>query len=250
MNGTAEAARPIRVLIVDDQRVVRDGLGLIVGTLNGIEVVGTACEGAQALQLAGELSPDVVLMDLDMPVMDGVTATARLRETAPQIAVLVLTTYTDDRHIIPALKAGAKGYLTKDADSSALESAIYEVRAGRMALDPVVQARLVAALTEDSEPGAPGRPAQGAAQSGLGEGADAAARAGSLPDGLTAREAEVLGLIAQGLSNTEICDRLFVSRATVKSHINRIFAKTGVRDRAQAVRYAYDTGLDQADPHR
>lgn len=225
----------IRVLIADDQRVVRDGLMLIVGTLDGIEAIGSACEGAEAVQMAGELRPDVVLMDLDMPVLDGTGATAALREQLPNTAVLVLTTYTDDSHVLPALKAGAKGYLTKDADASVIETAIREVHAGRTYLDPVVQARLVEAL-------AGAGPAQGVshpsgAQTGEGD------RHQPLPDGLTTREAEVLALIAEGLSNAEICERLFVGQATVKSHINRIFAKIGARDRAQAVTYAYRTGI-------
>lgn len=228
---------PIRVLIADDQRVVRDGLMLIVGTLDGIEVVGSACEGAEAVQMAGELRPDVVLMDLDMPVLDGTGASAALREQLPNTAVLVLTTYTDDAHVMPALKAGAKGYLTKDADASAIEAAIREVHAGRTYLDPVVQARLVAAVAGGAvaESGPATGPRAPAGEPGAGYHA--------LPDGLTTREAEVLALIAEGLSNAEICERLFVSQATVKSHINRIFAKIGARDRAQAVTYAYRAGI-------
>ena len=227
----------IRVLIADDQRVVRDGLTLIVGTLDGIEAVGSACEGAEAVRMAGELRPDVVLMDLDMPVLDGTGATAALREQVPNTVVLVLTTYTDDEHVMPALKAGAKGYLTKDADASVIETAIREVHAGRTYLDPVVQARLVEALAAGPIP-APSPNTQGSP----GDVSDRFPSSG-LPDGLTAREAEVLALIAEGLSNTEICARLFVSQATVKSHINRIFAKIGARDRAQAVTYAYRAGI-------
>lgn len=230
MNG--ESAR-IRVLIADDQRVVRDGLMLIVGTLDGIEAVGSACEGAEAVQMAGELQPDVVLMDLDMPVLDGTGATAALREQLPHTAVLVLTTYTDDAHVMPALKAGAKGYLTKDADATVIETAIREVHAGRTYLDPVVQARLVEAVAGGTE----GAAHPSGTQPGKGNGHQ------PLPDGLTTREAEVLALIAEGLSNAEICERLFVSQATVKSHINRIFAKIGARDRAQAVTYAYRAGI-------
>lgn len=224
----SEAARKISVLIVDDQRVVRDGLALIVGTLDGVEVVGCACEGAEAVDMAAWQHPDVVLMDLDMPVLDGAAATELLRDRSPGSAVLILTTYTDDAHVLPALRAGARGYLTKDADAERIGTAIREVHAGRTYLDPVVQARLVAAVAAGPA-GAAAGPVQSAAR--------------PLPDGLTSREAQVLGLIAQGLSNTEICDRLFVSRATVKSHVNRIFAKTGARDRAQAVRYAYRVGL-------
>jgi DNA-binding NarL/FixJ family response regulator len=151
--------------------------------------------------------------------------------------VLVLTTYTDDAHVMPALKAGAKGYLTKDADASVIETAIREVSAGRTYLDPVVQARLVEALAGGAAASAGSAAAPGPSF------AEPGGRPQALPDGLTTREAEVLALIAEGLSNTEICERLFVSQATVKSHINRIFAKIGARDRAQAVTYAYRVGI-------
>jgi DNA-binding NarL/FixJ family response regulator len=208
----------IRVLIADDQRVVRDGLAMIVGMLEGVEVVGTAEDGEQAVTLAGELAPDVVLMDLRMPGVNGAEATARL---APGVAVLVLTTYADDDSLLPALRAGARGYLTKDAGGEEIERAIRALHAGQTHLDPAVQRRLIELATEP---------------------APAARPAASGEDDLTAREAEVLTLIARGLSNAEIADALVLSGATVKTHINRIFAKTGVRDRAQAVAYAYRTG--------
>jgi len=208
----------IRVLIADDQRVVRDGLAMIVGMLDGVEVVGTAEDGEQAVTLAGELAPDVVLMDLRMPGLNGAEATARL---APDVAVLVLTTYADDDSLLPALRAGARGYLTKDAGGEEIERAIRALHAGQTYLDPAVQRRLIELATE---PAAAAKPATD------GE------------DDLTAREVEVLTLIARGLSNAEIAAALVVSGATVKTHINRIFAKTGVRDRAQAVAYAYRTG--------
>jgi DNA-binding NarL/FixJ family response regulator len=208
----------IRVLIADDQRVVRDGLAMIVGMLDGIEVVATAEDGEQAVRLAGELAPDVVLMDLRMPVLNGAEAT---RALAPDVAVLVLTTYADDDSLLPALRAGARGYLTKDAGGEEIERAIRALHAGETHLDPAIQRRLIELATEP--------PAQ-------------AARHGSGEDDLTARETEVLTLIAAGLSNAEIAAKLVVSGATVKTHVNRIFAKTGVRDRAQAVAYAYKTG--------
>ena len=223
---------PIRVLIADDQRVVRDGLVLLIGMLDGIEVVGAARDGAEAVQMAERLRPDVVLMDLSMPVLDGAAATEVLRDRVPDCSVLVLTTYADDDSVFPALRAGARGYLTKDADGDQVETAIRNIHVGRTWLDPIVQARLVAALL-------PGGPAQAAAVSGAAGGEDDR----TLPDGLTPREAEVLGLIAEGLSNAQICSRLVVSPATVKTHINRIFAKIGARDRAQAVRYAYRNNL-------
>jgi DNA-binding NarL/FixJ family response regulator len=217
----------IRVLIADDQRVVREGLTMLVGLIDGVEVVGTACDGAEAIQLAAAHHPDVVLMDLRMPGVDGIAATADLRERLPAARVLVLTTYADQDAIVPALQAGARGYLTKDASAEQIEAAIHAVHAGQTHLDPAVQERLVATLI--SRP-----PAAGPAGPGPGH---------KPPGGLTAREAEVLTLLAAGLSNAEIGQRLYLSNATVKTHINRIFAKTGARDRAQAVRYAYQHGL-------
>jgi DNA-binding NarL/FixJ family response regulator len=213
----------IRVLIADDQRVVRDGLGMLVGLIDGVEVVGTAADGVEALELARRERPDVVLMDLRMPRMEGAQATRELRADLPNTQVLVLTTYADDESLFPALEAGARGYLTKDASAEEIEHAIRALAAGQTHLDPAVQQRLVTAVLE--------RP--------TGRGA----RPGPLPDDLTPREAEVLRLIAAGLSNAEIAESLVVSSATVKTHVNRIFYKTGARDRAQAVRYAYQHGL-------
>jgi DNA-binding NarL/FixJ family response regulator len=219
-------AASIRVLIADDQRVVRDGLSMLVGLIDGVQVVGTASDGGEAVRLAEAHHPDVVLMDLRMPGVDGIAATADLRDRMPGIRVLVLTTYAEQDAIIPALQAGARGYLTKDASAEQIEAAIRAVHAGQTHLDPAVQERLVAAVI--SHPPAPDAPV------GVGR---------KLPDGLTVREAEVLTLLASGLSNAEIAQRLYLSHATVKTHINRIFAKTGARDRAQAVRYAYQHGL-------
>ncbi|HEX4362906.1 MAG TPA: response regulator transcription factor [Solirubrobacteraceae bacterium] len=223
----------IRLLIADDQRTVRDGLALLVGTLDGVEVVGAVADGAQAIEQAGALRPAVVLMDLKMPGVDGVAATRELAARHPEIAVLILTTYADDASLLPALRAGARGYLTKDASAEEIEAAIRAVHAGERYLDTAVQDRLIdlATQTQTQTPGS----------------APVAASPGSqpaeLPDELTAREAEVLALIAEGLSNGEIAERLVVSAATVKTHVNRIFSKTGSRDRAQAVRYAYAHGL-------
>jgi DNA-binding NarL/FixJ family response regulator len=203
----------IRVLVADDQRVVREGLVLLLGLIDDLEVVGAAGDGGEAVALAVEHEADVVLMDLRMPGTDGVAATRELAARRPTTRVLILTTYADDASVFPALQAGARGYLTKDTGAEALAAAIRAVHAGGVHLDPEVQARLLSAAS-----GAP-------------------------PDELTPREAEVLALIAEGLSNAEIAERLVVSLATVKTHVNRIFAKTGVRDRAQAVRYAYREGL-------
>jgi len=224
----APGPAPIRVLIADDQRVVREGLSMLVGLIDDVEVVGAACDGAEAVRLAHAYRPDVVLMDLRMPDLDGIAATGLLRERLPAARVLVLTTYADQDAIVPALRAGARGYLTKDASAEQIEAAIRAVHAGQTYLDPAVQERLVAAVI--ARPPSP-------------DPAGPAGPGGQPPDGLTTREAEVLALLAAGLSNAEIAQRLYLSHATVKTHINRIFAKTGARDRAQAVRYAYQHGL-------
>jgi DNA-binding NarL/FixJ family response regulator len=213
----------IRVLIADDQRVVRDGLTMLVGLIDGVEVVGAASNGLEAVELAERDRPDVVLMDLRMPELDGAEATQRIRAAVPETQVLVLTTYADDASLFPALEAGALGYLTKEASAEEIEQAIRAVVAGRTHLDPAVQQRLVAAAL-GGQPAAPADPTE-------------------LPDGLTPREAEVLKLIAAGLSNAEIAGTLVVGAATVKTHVNHILAKTGARDRAQAVRYAFDHGI-------
>lgn len=205
------------VLVADDQRVVRDGLATLLSLLPGIEVVGAAADGDEAVELVGRLSPDIVLMDLRMPRCDGVEATRRIREGYPQTEVVVLTTYTDDRSVIDALRAGARGFLTKDASAEEIRRAIDAVVQGEAAIDPAVQHHVVNAVaTTTSSP-----------------------KGTALPDGLTRREVEVLALIAEGLANAEIAERLFIGEATVKSHINHIFNKTGVRDRAQGVTYAY-----------
>jgi DNA-binding NarL/FixJ family response regulator len=215
----------IRVLLADDQRVVREGLATLLGLLDGVDVVGTASDGDEVLELAGTLHPDVVLMDLRMPRCDGVEATRRLRESHPDIRVLMLTTYADDRSVIDALRAGARGYLTKDTGADEIRRALDQVTRGQAVIDPTVQHHLVAAISA-SLPAAPASPP-----------------VPQLPDGLTPREAEVLALIAQGLSNSEIAEQLSVNETTVKSHVNHLFAKAGVRDRAQAVTYAYRHGL-------
>ncbi|HEX5619057.1 MAG TPA: response regulator transcription factor [Solirubrobacteraceae bacterium] len=211
----------IRVLLADDQRVVREGLGTLLGLLDGIELVGTAADGEEAVALAVRHDPDVVLMDLRMPRVDGIEAIRRLAERGDRPRAIALTTYADDASVLGALRAGARGYLTKDAGADQIRAAVEAVARGEAALDPAVQHHVVAALSEPAvEPAAP-----------------------ELPDGLTPREAEVLGLIAAGLTNAEIADRLVVSAATVKTHVNHIFAKTGARDRAAAVVYAYGHGL-------
>ena len=214
----------IRVLLADDQRVVREGLGTVLGLLDGVEVVGYAADGQEAVELATALRPDVVLMDLRMPRCDGAEATRRIRTADAAINVLVLTTYADDRSVLDALRAGARGYLTKDAGSEEILNVLRQVADGHAAIDPAVQHHLLDALAAGESPGSDASP-------------------GRLPDGLTSREAEVLRLLARGQSNGQIAESLFVSQSTVKTHINNLFAKTGVRDRAQAVKYAYEHGL-------
>jgi DNA-binding NarL/FixJ family response regulator len=214
----------IRVLIADDQKVVRDGLAMLLGLLDGIEVVGTAVDGDDAVRQALTSDPDVVLMDLNMPNVDGVEATRRLVDHAVRARVVVLTTYADDDWVFRALQAGARGFLTKDAGAAEIEQALVAVAAGQAQLDPSVQRRLLDALASGAKLGV-------------------AEPVSAVPDdGLTAREVEVLVEVAQGHSNAEIAARLFVSEATVKTHINHLLAKTGCRDRAGLVGYAYRTG--------
>jgi DNA-binding NarL/FixJ family response regulator len=221
------ASLVIRVLLADDQRVVREGLGTLLALLPDIELVGTAADGEEALALVAEHDPDIVLMDLRMPRLDGIEATRRLGERGGRPAVIALTTYADDASVLGALRAGARGYLTKDAGAEEIRAAVVAVAGGQVALDPAAQRQVVAAL---SEPAAAPPPPP----------------APELPDELTPREAEVLALIAEGLTNSEIAERLVVTAATVKSHVNHIFAKIGARDRAQAVVYAYAHGIAQA----
>jgi DNA-binding NarL/FixJ family response regulator len=228
--SAAEAAgsgKALRVIVADDQRVVREGLTLMLGLIDGIEPVGAAADGEEALAMVAAERPDVVLMDLRMPRLDGIEATRKLAETHPEVGVVALTTYADDETVVAALQAGARGYLTKDAGAEQIRGAVERVAAGEAAIDPAVQRQLITAVQRGETPSEPD--------------------CDELPDGLTPREAEVLELIAAGLSNGEIADRLVVSGATVKSHVNHLFAKIGARDRAQAVAYAYRNELVAED---
>jgi DNA-binding NarL/FixJ family response regulator len=212
---------PLRIVVADDQASVREGLVLLLGGLPGIDVVGAAADGEQALDLVAEHQPDAILLDLHMPVLDGIGATRRLRAEHPGVAIVVLTTYVDDNSVLDALRAGARSYLTKDADRTDIARALQAAAGGLTVFDPRVHDMLLAAAaapTQLAEP-EPSRPAP--------------------PDGLTQREVEILGLIALGLTNPEIAGRLYLSNHTIKTHINRIFAKTGSRDRTAAISYAH-----------
>ncbi len=216
MNG------PVRVVIADDQALVREGLMTLLQAAPDINPVAAAADGEEAVALCARHRPDVVLMDLRMPRLDGVEATRRIRAAQPDTEIVVLTTHADEASILDALQAGARGYLTKDAGIAEISRAIHAAADHHALLDPLVQSRLIAAASAGPRATAPLR---------------------SLPDELTPREAEVLSLIARGLSNGEIAATLVVSEATVKSHVNHLFAKIGARDRAQAVHYAYTHGL-------
>jgi len=223
--GTPEP--PLRIIVADDQASVREGLAAMLGMLPGIEVVAAAADGEQAVEAVADWHPDAILLDLRMPVLDGVEATRRLAEQHPGVAVVVLTTYADDASVLSALRAGARSYITKDASRDDIARALRSAAAGYSVLDPAVQHVLLAAAAAGPEQ--EGEPACGAG--------------GRPPDGLTRREAEILVMMARGMANPDIAAELYLSAATVKSHINRIFAKTGSPDRAAAIRYARDHDL-------
>jgi DNA-binding NarL/FixJ family response regulator len=236
---TEPGGQPLSIVIADDQASVREGLVLLLGGLPDIDVLGAAANGQQALDLVAEHQPDAILLDLHMPVLDGIETTRRLTAEHPGVAIVVLTTYADDSSVLEALRAGARSYLTKDADRADIARALHAAAMGFSVLDPVVHATLLAATaparpSEPAQPTAPARPT--APDAGPGPGP-------ALPDSLTQREAEILALIAQGLTNPEIAGRLFLSGHTIKTHINRIFAKTGSRDRVAAVQYAREHHL-------
>ena len=216
---TPPAGAPLRLVIADDQASVRQGLVLLLDAVPDIEVVGAAADGEQALDLVAEHHPDAILLDLHMPVLDGIGAIRRLTAEHPEVAIVVLTTYADDSSVLDALRAGARSYLTKDADYTEIAQALRAAVGGLTVFDPRVHATVLAA-TE-----APPKPEP--------------ARRAPPPDGLTQREAEILGMIARGMTNPEIAAHLFLSNHTVKTHISRIFAKTGSRDRAAAIGYAH-----------
>ncbi len=226
------ASARLRIVVADDQASVRQGLELLLGGLPDIEVLGTAANGQEALELVELRRPDAILLDLHMPVLDGIETTRRLAAEHPEVAIVILTTYADDRSVLDALRAGARSYLTKDADRSDIAGALHAAARGLAVLDPGVQARLLAATSGAATPADDAPP-------------DSSIRR-DLPDGLTQREAEILGMIARGMTNPEIAQALVLSGHTVKTHINRIFAKTGSRDRMAVARYARQHNLDSA----
>ena len=227
---TDPPAADVRIVIADDQASVREGLVLLLDLTPGITVVASAADGRQALELVAEHRPDAILLDLHMPVLDGIETAAILTEKHPEVAIVMLTTYADDTSVLAALRAGARSYLTKNADRTEIAQALRSAASGLSVLDPAVQATLLAATSD--------RPA-----------ATPSPRA-DLPDGLTPREAEILTLLADGLTNPEIAARLVLSHHTIKTHINRIFAKTGSRDRAAATTYARAHHLTDGDAER
>jgi DNA-binding NarL/FixJ family response regulator len=217
----------IRVLIADDQGMVREGLSVLLNAQPDIEVAGTAGDGVDAVRMAAELRPDVVLMDVRMPVRNGLEATRMIvggqaAEGVQVPKVLILTTFDLDEYVYEALRAGASGFLLKDASGQQLAEAVRVVAAGDALLAPSVTRRLIEAFARAGPPHGPTR---------------------ERVDWLTERETEVLALVAQGLSNAEIAAHLVVAEQTVKTHVSRILAKLGLRDRTQAVVFAYETGL-------
>jgi DNA-binding NarL/FixJ family response regulator len=226
----------ISVVLADDQAVVRDGLVLLLSTAADIELLGAAGDGAAALALCLEHQPDVALLDLRMPVLDGAATTAALAEQAPSVRVLILTTFADDDAVLPALRAGAVGYLTKDATSEELIGAIADVAAGRTVLDANVQRRLVELATRPSAE-------QSAAPSAAPDTAPAEPDPTAETEGLTRREVDVVRLVAEGMSNQQIARRLVVSEATVKTHLNHVLSKLDVDGRPGLVAWAWRHGL-------
>jgi DNA-binding NarL/FixJ family response regulator len=212
----------IRVLIVDDQALVRAGFGVLIDSADDLEVVGTASNGAEAVALAATVEPDVILMDIRMPVLDGLQATAQVLTRQPDVRVLMLTTFDLDEYVFNALKAGASGFLLKDTPPADLLNGIRTVAAGDALLSPSITRHLIEEYVSRPQPGRAAPPAL---------------------DGLTDREVEVLELVARGLSNAEIAKRLFVSPATAKTHVARLLMKLDARDRAQLIIVAYETGL-------
>jgi DNA-binding NarL/FixJ family response regulator len=257
--GQGGAAVPpdpvIRVLVADDQELIREGIASLLDIQPGITVVGTARDGAAAAEQAAALAADVVLMDVRMPGGDGTEATARIRRELPECQVVMLTTFDDEEYVVQALRAGAAGYLLKDLPAAELAAAIRLAHAGIAQFGAEAVGRLAAAVGRQGQPAPPqpGPPQSAPPQSGPPQSGQAGPPAGepgrSVPvqqgqqGQLTAREADVLRLVARGATNREIASRLFLSEGTVKNHLSRILTRLGLRDRTQAAIYAHDHGL-------
>lgn len=230
-----EAQEPtVRVLVVDDQRLMRDGIASLLSIQEGIEVVGTAANGQEALEQAQALRPAVILMDVRMPVMDGVAATAQVRRQMPDCQILMLTTFDDEEYVVDALRAGACGYLLKNIPAPDLARAVQAAHRGIYQLDPSIAGKVVASLARSAR--SPSLPLTATTSPVDSSGPLNAAD-------LTVREIEVLRLIAQGATNREIAERLVISEGTVKNHISNILSRLGLRDRTQAAIYARENGL-------
>jgi DNA-binding NarL/FixJ family response regulator len=213
----------VRVLVVDDQRLIRDGIASLLGLQPGVTVVGTAANGREAVERAVTLRPDVVLMDVRMPDVDGIAALEAIRKRAPDCRVVMLTTFDDEEYVVPAMRAGATGYLLKDLPARELAGAVKMAHAGVAQLDPAAAARVAAALTPSTAPSIGDKPTTG--------------------QPLTARELDVLRYISRGATNREIATHLHLSEGTVKNHISRLLTRLGLRDRTQAALYAREHGL-------
>jgi DNA-binding NarL/FixJ family response regulator len=222
---------PIRILVCDDQSLIRSSLALILGTDESLAVVGTAADGQEAVAAALDLHPDVVLMDIQMPVLDGVGATAQIT-SATNAKVVVLTTFDRDDYLFAAIDAGASGFLLKNTEPEMIIQAVHAAAGGQALLSPEVTLRIIQRGTAASAPGTPAAPTAALAPDDR-----------RVLDELTNREREVLTRLASGLSNAEIAAALYVSEATVKTHLSNVLAKAGVRDRVQAVVFAYRVGL-------
>jgi two-component system, NarL family, response regulator LiaR len=213
----------IRVLIVDDHTIVRKGIRALLAEIAGIDVVGEAADGKEAIVQADRLHPDVVLMDLAMPKMNGIEATRQIKDRQPESRILVMTSFATDEKVLPAIKAGALGYLLKESAPEDLVQAIRQIRRGESSLHPVIARKVLKELAHPSD-----RPAT--------------------PDPLTEREVEVLGLVAQGLSNQDIATQLYITPATVRTHVSNIMGKLYLANRVQATLYALREGLATLDP--
>jgi DNA-binding NarL/FixJ family response regulator len=224
-----EETQEIRVLVADDQRLVRDGIASLLSIQEGIAIVGIASNGQEAVDLALAVEPDVVLMDIRMPVMDGVEAARLLRTNLPDCQILMLTTFDEEELILEALRAGACGYLLKDIPAHDLASAIRAAHKGIYQLDATVASKMLAGLASEGQRAAP-KPARSSAEA-------------PSDTELSAREIEVLRLIANGATNREIAEQLVISEGTVKNHISNILSRLGLRDRTQAAIYAREAGL-------